>query len=198
LLYSDPFLQGVAMKALSNQEWRERLERAVAETLRRRADRAAIRRELDDARQAGLRERHATKLRRTCAGDTKENGMNIDLEQYRRDQERWTMANRHVETWDTSRLVLDPGRARRRRERIVVKYCAEGFLANTGSPREKVCQSIFDWAAPDFREQYHAFHEDRHTTWTVSRYQGRSIYSQYYCDAHLPDELREITKEKSA
>jgi hypothetical protein len=43
-------------------EWQQRLRAAVEQTLRRRAAKAAIRRELDERRQAGLRERHAHKL----------------------------------------------------------------------------------------------------------------------------------------
>jgi hypothetical protein len=46
-------------------EWRQRLDRAVAETLRRRQNRAAVRQQLDRRRQAGLAARHATKLARS-------------------------------------------------------------------------------------------------------------------------------------
>jgi hypothetical protein len=46
------------------QEWRERLRAAVAEVLARRATRAAIRRQLDERRQAGLAVRHREKLKR--------------------------------------------------------------------------------------------------------------------------------------
>lgn len=46
------------------QGWRERLEAAVAETVRRRAARASLRRDLDARRQAGLVARHQTKLNR--------------------------------------------------------------------------------------------------------------------------------------
>jgi hypothetical protein len=111
------------------------------------------------------------------------------------DPERWTMANRHVQTWDTTRLVLDPGRTRRRRERIVIKHCAEGWLCNGGLPDEPVCRSFTDWQAPgtDWRERYDAFHQGVHTTWQVDRYEGRGIYTRYYCDAHFPDEFREMT-----
>ena len=46
------------------EEWQERLRSAVAETLRRRAARAAVRSDLDAARQAGLAARHRQKLAR--------------------------------------------------------------------------------------------------------------------------------------
>lgn len=45
-------------------EWQERLRDAVAETLRRRAAKAALRAERATARAYGLRARHAAKLAR--------------------------------------------------------------------------------------------------------------------------------------
>jgi hypothetical protein len=46
------------------EDWRGRLERAIAETLRRRAARVEERRQLAEARDAGLAERHRQKLAR--------------------------------------------------------------------------------------------------------------------------------------
>ncbi|MDZ5441755.1 hypothetical protein U2F26_03285 [Micromonospora sp. 4G57] len=45
-------------------EWEQRLRAAVVETIRRRQARRRQRQELDDARNHGLRQRHATKLNR--------------------------------------------------------------------------------------------------------------------------------------
>jgi hypothetical protein len=47
-----------------NDEWDKRLERAVAETLRRRRARKAERQELAERRNHGLRARHTAKLAR--------------------------------------------------------------------------------------------------------------------------------------
>jgi hypothetical protein len=58
------------MTDAESQEWQERLRRAVEQTLRRRAARAEIRRELAHLRQHGLQARHANKLNRP--GDTAE------------------------------------------------------------------------------------------------------------------------------
>ena len=50
------------MTEIEPVDWRARLEAAVAETLRVRAARAAVRRELDARRQVGLARRQAEKL----------------------------------------------------------------------------------------------------------------------------------------
>jgi hypothetical protein len=105
------------------------------------------------------------------------------------------MANRHVEKYDRSRLVLRPGRTRRHRERIVLSFCAEGWLNNAGFPGEEICSSLFDYKGPDFRENYHTFHAGLHITWQIQRYEGRRRYGSYYCDAHLPDEYLELIRE---
>jgi hypothetical protein len=52
------------MTETERAEWQQRLRAAVEQTLRRRADRAAIRRELNHLRQHGLPARHAQKLNR--------------------------------------------------------------------------------------------------------------------------------------
>lgn len=53
-------------------EWQARLNTAVAETVRRRAERRLLREEHQAARNVGLRHRHATRLARarTTPGDT--------------------------------------------------------------------------------------------------------------------------------
>lgn len=50
--------------AYSDAEWQQRLEAAVADTIRRRTARLAERQQLDARRQAGLTARHGTKLAR--------------------------------------------------------------------------------------------------------------------------------------
>jgi hypothetical protein len=54
-------------------DWQERLRAAVAETLRYRAARRDLRRELDARRRAGLTARHREKLARNRQEDTMPN-----------------------------------------------------------------------------------------------------------------------------
>lgn len=61
------------------EELQERLKATVAETLRRRVSRAAIRRDLDARRQAGLTARHAQKLARKDSAMSDADKITLDL-----------------------------------------------------------------------------------------------------------------------
>lgn len=56
------------MTEQERDEWAERLRRAVEQTIQRRQARRDARAQLDAARQAGLRRRHAAKLNRGGGG----------------------------------------------------------------------------------------------------------------------------------
>jgi hypothetical protein len=60
----DPLFRGGGHSQGDMEEWKERLEDAVASMVREREARAAVRRDLDARRQAGLVARHRGKLAR--------------------------------------------------------------------------------------------------------------------------------------
>lgn len=106
------------------------------------------------------------------------------------DPQRWDMDSRDVDERKTSRLVLKHGQTRRTRERFVIGWCAEGWLANPGFGQEKACQTIFELGA----DKYWEAHQDVHVTWKVVLVlvQGRWRTTSHYCDAHLPADLRQL------
>lgn len=110
----------------------------------------------------------------------------ISMSEY--DPQRWDMANRDVDEREASRLVLKRGQTRRTREQFVIACCEEGWLANPGFPQQKPCQTIFDLGAA----RYWEVHTGVHITWKVVLVQRQWRTTSHYCDAHLPDEFREL------
>lgn len=100
--------------------------------------------------------------------------------------------------WEWDRLALPRPRAKRRtRQRITVRYCAEGWHADSGGPSSPMglalCATLLDprWSNPYGgldRDKFHAFHDKNPVVWRVRARTGSRAIASWYCDAELPDE----------
>jgi len=99
----------------------------------------------------------------------------------------------HVQTWTWDRLVLPPYHKRRVRETITVQRHPSGWIGNLGFDDPQPCSSVFDMARAAGLDAFRVFHADRPVIWKCQVQRGRTRGTQYFCDAHLPDEFRQAT-----
>jgi hypothetical protein len=114
---------------------------------------------------------------------------------------RGTPAGATADEWTFDRLVTRRGSARRVRQQVKIRYCAEGWHSTSGGADApmglQVCGSLLnhEWRNSHGgldRERFNTFHDDHPVVWIVETRVNSDRSQQMYCDAELPAAWREV------
>ncbi len=113
---------------------------------------------------------------------------------------RGTPIGDRAEVWEIERLVPPSrGDGRRRRQKLRILYCPEGWHSASGSSDRpsgrEICCTILSWRARNMPvgeavDAFKAFHAEHPVVWVVHDLTPGHQVTSRYCDPELPDEYR--------